>query len=162
MSLAEAIVDRIAEPTRRRTIRLIRPRAQLKLAAYLLLLSAAFVGLAAFNSWTAYGRIAESTLSFAPSALKHDVLEQTQDYLRTSFVLLGGFVFAVVVLAVGYVHRLLGPIVAFERFLRTLRNGDYGARITLRSNDHLYTELASQINQLAAQLQESDARSRTR
>jgi hypothetical protein len=155
MSLAEVLVERIAEPTSRRTIRLIQPRAQLKLAAYLILASAGFVALEVFNSWAAYGRLAEHTLSFAPAALTQEVLDQTQDYLETSLLLLGGFAFCVLFVSIGYVHRLLGPIVAFERFLRALRSGDYAARIALRGDDHLYTELASELNHLAAQLQES-------
>jgi nitrogen fixation/metabolism regulation signal transduction histidine kinase len=161
MTFTEALVDRIVEPTRRRTVRLIQPRAQLKLAAYLLLLSVAFISLEVFNSWSAYARIAEPTLSFGPAGLRQDVLDQTQAYLHTSLALLAGFVFCVVVLSVGYMHQVLGPIVAFERYLRTLRNGDYDKRIALRGNDHLYAELANQLNQLAAQLQESN-RSRAR
>ena len=155
MSLVEALVDRIAEPTRRRTIRLIRPRAQLTLAAYLVFTSAGFVSLEVFNSWAAYARLAEHTLSFAPAALAQEVLDQTKDYLHTSLALLAGFAFCVLIVSIGYVHRLLGPIVAFERCLRALRSGDYTARIAVRSNDRLYGELADQINRLAAQLQES-------
>ena len=156
MSLTDALFDRIVEPTRRRTVRLIKPRAQLELAAYLIFLSIAFVSLEVFNSWSAYARMAEHTISFAPAGLKQDVLDQTQSYLHTSLALLGGFVLAVLILSIGYVHRLLGPIVAFERYLRSLRGGNYAARITLRSGDHLYAELANQLNQLAAQLQESE------
>jgi hypothetical protein len=155
MSFAEALVARIAEPTRRRTIRLTQPRAQLKLAAYLIFASVGFVSLEIFNSWAAYARLAEHTLSFAPAASTQEVLDQTQDYLHTSLALLAGFAFSVLVVSIGYVHRLLGPIVAFERCLRALRSGDYAARIAVRSDDYLYAELASQLNHLAAQLQES-------
>jgi hypothetical protein len=155
MSFVEALVDRIAEPTRRRTIRLIQPRAQLKLAAYLIFASVGFVSLEVFNSWAAYARLAEHTLSFAPAALTQEVLDQTQDYLRTSLALLAGFAFCVLIVSIGYVHRLLGPIVAFERCLRALRSGDYAARIAVRSDDHPYAEVANQLNHLAAQLEES-------
>jgi len=159
MSFTDALVDRISEPTRRRTVRLIQPRAQLTLAAYLIFASVGFVALEVFNSWAAYARLAEHTLSFAPAALTQEVLDQTRDYLHTSLALLAGFAFSVLVVSIGYVHRLLGPIVAFERCLRALRIGDYAARVAVRGNDHLYAELANQLNHLAAQLQES-ARSR--
>jgi hypothetical protein len=155
MSLADTLVDRIVEPKRRRTVRLIRPRAQLELAAYVILLSVAFVSLEMFNSWSAYAGIVEHAISFAPPDLRQSALDQTQDYLHISLVLLSGFVIAVLILSVGYLHRLLGPIVAFERFARALRRGDYDARITLRSGDHLYAELANELNQLVAELQES-------
>jgi HAMP domain-containing protein len=160
MSFTEALVDRITEPRRRRTFRLVKPRAQLKLAALLILMSVAFVSLEVFNSWSAYALIAERTLSFAPGGLQQDVLDQTQSYFRTSLALLGGFVLFVLIFSVGYLHRLLGPIVALERCLQKLQNGDYSARITLRRNDHLYADLAQQLNQLAAQLESNRSRPR--
>jgi hypothetical protein len=155
MSLAEALADRIAEPDRRRTIRLIQPRAQLKLAAYVIIASIVFVALEVFNSWAAYARLAEHTLSFAPAGLAQEVLDQTQDYLQTSLVLLIGFGFCVLILSIGYLHRLLGPIVAFERCLRALRSGNYSARVAVRRDAHLYAELANELNHLAEELEES-------
>ena len=50
---------------------------------------------------------------------------------------------------------------AFERHLRALCSGNYAARVAVRSGDFVYAELADQLNQLAAQLQEYD-RSRAR
>src|SRR5262245_16269121 len=96
-SLSEALVDRITDPTRRRTIRLIQPRAQLKLAAYLIFASVGFVSLEAINSWAAYARLGEHTLSFAPAGLTQEVLDQTHDYLQTSLALLAGFAFCVLI-----------------------------------------------------------------
>jgi len=157
-SLVEVFRDRLVEPESRRTVRLIQPRAQLKLFAYLLVISFAFILAEAFNSWSAYANLAEAALASAPAPLKQDVLDQTQAYLRCSAVLLAGYVFVVLAVSIGYLHRLLGPTVAIERHLRKLRNGDYTARIALRDGDHLYAGLASQLNDLASQLEASRSR----
>ncbi len=153
-SVVEALRDRLVEPERRRAVRLIKPRAQLKLAAYLLILSGGFGLIQAFNSWSAYGQLAEAALATAPDPLKQDLLDQTQAYLNASLVLLVGYVLAVLAVSIGYLHRLLGPTVALERHLRALRRGDFTARVSLRGEDgHLYSELANQLNDLAAQFE---------
>ena len=155
MSFSE-VMGRIGEPNRRRAIRLIAPRVQLTLAAYLILISVAFGVLEVFNSWSAYASLSKSTLSFAPPGLRQDILDQTQVYLHTSLALLAGFVFAILGVSIGYLNRLLGPNVALERFLRSLRSGNYSERVKLRSDDALHAELGNQLNQLAAQLEALD------
>jgi signal transduction histidine kinase len=70
-----------------------------------------------------------------------------------SLALLVGYVLVVLAFSIGYLHRLLGPIVALERCLRSLQNGDYSKRVVLRDEDRLFSDLARQINDLAAQLQ---------
>jgi hypothetical protein len=160
MSLVASLRERFAEPERRRTIRLIRPGVQLKLAIYLLAISFCFAGLVAFNSWSAYGRLFEGTLSTAPAPFQHDILEQTRPYLNISFALIAGYVIAVLGVTIAYLHRVIGPIVALERHLRALQRGEYGSRISLRSNDHLYAEMADQLNELASRLETASGRGR--
>ena len=154
-SLAESLRYRLTEPDRRRTVRLIKPSAQMKLAAYLLIISFGFAVIAAFNSWSAYGRLLEAGLESAPAALRQDIAEQTQNYLHSSLALLAGYVVVVLAFSVGFLHRLLGPTVALERCLRALRNGDYSARMTLRDDDWTFAEVAVQLNDLAAQIEKS-------
>jgi signal transduction histidine kinase len=132
---------------------MIKPGAQLKLAAYVLIISLGFALLGALNSWSAYRGLLESGLASAPTALMQDLQEQTQNYLRSSLVLLAGYVLVVLAFSFGYLHRLIGPTVALERCLRALGGGNYSARVTLRDDDHLYGELARQLNDLAAQIE---------
>lgn len=160
MSLTEALRDRLLEPERRRAVRLIKPRAQLKLAIYLLLISLAFGGLAVANSWTAYGRLFEGTLSTAAAPFKPDIVAQTRIYLNLSALIVGSYVLTMLVVTIGYLHRLIGPTVALERQLRAMLRGDYASRLQLRSSDELYTELADQINELATRLESAARRSR--
>ena len=160
MSLTEALRERLLEPERRRAVRLIKPRAQLKLALYLLIISLGFGVLVAANSWSAYGKLVEGTLSTAPAPFKQDIMAQTQIYLNVSMLLLGGYVFTVLVVTIGYLHRLIGPTVALERQLRAMLRGDYASRLALRSSDQLYTELADQINELSSRLEGAARRGR--
>jgi hypothetical protein len=160
MSLTETLREKLVEPERRRTIRLIKPRAQLKLAIYLLCVTLFFALLVAFNSWSAYGKLFEGTLSTAPAPFKQDILEQTHSYMNISLVLLAGYVLVVLAVTIGYLHRLIGPTVALERQLRAMLRGDYAARLTLRSGDDLYSELANHVNDLANRLEQAAARAK--
>ena len=154
-SVAQTLRNRLTEPDRRRTVRLIDPSAQLKLAAYLLLISFGFTLIEGFNSWSAYGRLLEAGLESAPTDLRQDIAEQTRSYLYSSLALLAGYVFVVLAFSIGYLHRLLGPTVALERCLRALRNGNHSARVTLREDDRLFADMAKQINDLAAHIEKS-------
>jgi hypothetical protein len=160
MSLTEALREKLTEPERRRTLRLIKPQAQLKLAVYLLFVSLVFGGLVAGNSWSAYARLIEATLVTAPAPLKNDILEQTRNYMNISLALLLGYVLAVLAVTIGYLHRLIGPTVAIERQLRAMLRGDYASRLELRNNDDLYTELADQLNELASRIESASRRQR--
>ena len=160
MSLTEALREKLVEPERRRTLRLIKPQAQLKLGVYLLFVSLVFGGLVAANSWSAYAKLFEATLSTAPAPLKHDILEQTRNYMNISLALLLGYVLTILAVTIGYLHRLIGPTVALERQLRAMLRGDYSSRLELRSNDDLYTELGDQINELASRIESASRRQR--
>ncbi len=155
MSFVASLRQRFLEPERRRSVRLIKPGVQLRLAAYLLAVTFGFGLLVVLNSWSAYGRLYQATLATAAGPFKQDILEQTQLYANTSSVLLVGYVVVVLAVTIGYVHRLIGPIVAFERHLRALQRGDYASRVSLRSSDHVYADMADQLNDLAARLETS-------
>jgi len=158
MALVASIRQRLAEPERRRTIRMIRPGVQLKLALYLLGVSFVFALMLVFNSYAAYGKMLHGTLATAPAPFAQDIVEQTQPFLKTTSALLGGYVLTVLGVTIAYLHRVVGPIVAIERHLRALQRGEYSARVTVRSSDHLYTEVAEQLNELASRLETSRAR----
>ena len=162
MSFVASLRQRLFEPERRRSVRLVKPGVQLKLALYLLAVTFAFGFLVVLNSWSAYGRLYQATLATAAGPFKQDILEQTHLYLNTSSVLLVGYVVVVLAVTIGYVHRLIGPIVAFERHLRALRRGEYTSRVALRGNDQVYAEMAEHLNDLAARLESFSGRPRPR
>jgi hypothetical protein len=156
MSIAETLRYRFKEPDRRRTVRLIKPGVQLKLAGYLLIITFFFGLVVGLNSWAAYGRLLEVGLESAPTDLRLDIAEQTRNYLYSSAALVACYVFVVLTFSIGYLHSLLGPTVALERFLHKLRKGDYSARLTLRDEDVVFAEVATQLNELAAQIEKTN------
>lgn len=158
MSFVASIRQHLSEPERRRTIRMVRPGVQLKLAVYLLAVSFGFALLLGFNSWAAYGRLFHGTLATAPAPFANDIVEQTTPFLKSTLALLGGYVIAMLGVTIAYLHRVVGPMVAIERHLRALQRGDYASRVMLRSSDHLYADVADQLNELASRLETSRAR----
>lgn len=67
------------------------------------------------------------------------------------YLLLYGFAF---LLGLVISHRLYGPMVAVERFVARLREGDYSARLALRRRDDAKVRaLADNLNELAADLE---------
>ena len=158
MSFVASIRERLAEPERRRSVRLIKPGVQVKLAIYLIAVTFGFTLLLAYNGWAAYGRLFAGSGTTAPAPFERDIIEQTRPFVHASLALLGGYVIAMLAITIAYLHRVVGPIVALERHLRALQRGDYTARVTLRSSDHLYADLADQLNELASRLETSRAR----
>jgi signal transduction histidine kinase len=65
------------------------------------------------------------------------------------------YIFAVLLLSVGYAHRMIGPMVPIRRQTEALKNGDYSARVTLRKRD-AFSELADDLNELAQVLEEQE------
>ena len=137
----------------RRLMRFDAPRPQLRLAVYVLIISLGFAMLFALNSYAAYGPLMESALSVVPEAYRSDLAAQTFEYGRVTIALLLGYLLAVVGLSGASVHWLTGATVALERQVRALRQGDYGARVRLRSGDAVHAELAKQLNGLAEELE---------
>ena len=153
MATMATILDQMAEPEQRRAFRLLHPGVQLRLAAYVLAVTAGFAALFAFNSWAAYGEIYGATLSSTEAPFEQEIGAQTRSYVGVSLVLLVGYSLTMLAVTIAYVHRLIGPTVAVERHVRALERGDFTSRVALRDDEVLYTELAYRLNGLATRLQ---------
>ena len=70
-------------------------------------------------------------------------------YWITGVVLL--YLGVTVGLSIYYTHRLVGPTIAFRRHIRSLIDGNFESRVTLRKKD-AFMEVADDLNELAAQL----------
>jgi hypothetical protein len=149
----KALPESLASQGERRSFRLSRPRVQLRLALYVLAVSLGFAMLFAFNSWAAYGRIFDATLSISPRPIADELGAQTKNYVGVSLVLLVGYSLTVMAVTIAYMHRLLGPTVALERHVRALERGDYTSRMSVRENEMLYRDMAGRLNRLAIRLE---------
>jgi hypothetical protein len=143
-------------PRQRRFLRFTAPGAQLRLALCVLGVTLGFAALFFLNSYAAYGTMMEKALSLVPEAMRGDIALQTVQYGSVTLALVIGYLLALVGLSGASVHWLTGATVAMERQVRALKEGDYGARVQLRQGDAVHAELAKQLNELAAQLQETE------
>lgn len=158
MDLTLPAMHRLATPPdARRSFRLLRPRAQLRLAAYVLAVSFGFGLLFALNSWAAFARIFDATFGITAPVLMEEIGAQAWSYLSVTLALLVGYTITVVAVTISYLHRLLGPTIAMERHVRALEHGEFESRVTLRDDDEHYAELAERLNRLATRL-EAEAR----
>lgn len=145
-------VQRLA-PSERRLIRFSVPKPQLQLALGLLALTVGFAILLVANGYAAFGRILPVLFEVAPTAVVADLEAQSGFFLVTTVSLLLGYALAVVGICAGFVHHLLGPVVALERQARALKFGDYDVRVSLRDGESVHGDLARYLNDLADTLQ---------
>jgi nitrate/nitrite-specific signal transduction histidine kinase len=62
--------------------------------------------------------------------------------------------FLIFLMGMNLSHRVLGPIINFEKCIRRLKAGDYSARVRLRKNDdEKMKHLAELVNELAETLE---------
>lgn len=141
-------------PRRRTGNLLLQPGLQLRLPAYLLLVTAVFGAVSGAHAWLAYERLVAMALedSSSPGALKALFRAQTADFLYVSGLLLAGYVVATLAVAIVLTHRMVGPAVAIRRQIEALRRGDHSARVTLRKRD-AFKDVARELNALAETLE---------
>ena len=138
---------------RRITNFLLQPLVQLRIGFYQVALSIIFVLSLAYYLYIKLVDFAEviATLTEADE----QVYQMLTEYLIT--VGKAGLSFGVLYILVTFAitiyttHRLVGPTVAFRRQIRSLINGQYGKKISLRLGD-AFTEVADDLNELSDSL----------
>lgn len=98
-------------------------------------------------------RIATASQRHEVSPLfQHSLLGSIQDWVLS--ISLSGTVltFLIALIMVFLTHKVYGPLVSIHRFVKSLRGGDYSARLQLRPSDELQ-ELATDLNDLAETLE---------
>ncbi len=148
-------------PRRKSWNLLQRPDLQLRLPAYLLALTLAFVGLLSAHTWDVYGRLFARAVaeSNQPAWFERTLSAQTGDFALVWGAITLAYVLSVVILCVAYVHRMVGPLVPLRRHLEAMKNGDFSVRTHLRSRD-AFQELAEELNELTAALADAEKRER--
>ncbi|HEY5657539.1 MAG TPA: hypothetical protein VIY27_07090 [Myxococcota bacterium] len=147
----------MVEQRRRKINILLKPALQLKLPAILLLVTLGFAALQAAHTQFAYGKLFEIVFKEAghPTFLQDLLRAQTTDYIEVTAALTILYALVVIVISVGYAHRMVGPSVPLQRHIEALKNGDYASRVKLRKHD-AFEELAENLNELARMLEEHE------
>ncbi len=134
---------------------MIRPLVQSKLGIYSIGLTLGFgaflsfvvyINLSRFIAYTIHLTRAEATIE---TMLRHDVAS-IQVFI---YLILGAYVTSMVALSIWYTHRLVGPMVAFEKHFESLQNGDFTHRTYLRKSDTFH-DAAERLNQATEALEQ--------
>ncbi len=144
---------------RTRTNMLLDPALQLKLPLVLLIVTLVYAAFQIGHSYYAFHELFDDVFVEAgkPQFLKDLIREQTRTYIVLSAEIAVGYLLLVAVLSATYVHRMIGPIVAFRRHIEALKNGDYHSRVRLRKGDAFW-EMLNDLNELAQRLEREGKR----
>lgn len=85
------------------------------------------------------------------------IMDAVSSATRTGAVGLAVIGIVCVVFWLAASHRIFGPMVPIRRQIKSLIDGDYDARINLRSKDE-FKEIAAALNTLAQTLKERDGK----
>lgn len=138
---------------------LLQPAFQLRLAAYILLLSMFFMLLALllgnlYFEQTYVTMIQNTTQS---EYLQQVISRQLHEFKAMSLLMLFIYMLVTIVVTTIYTHRLVGPVIPLSRLIKALTQGRYDHRVKLRRNDALQ-DLAEQLNELAETLEQGNRR----
>jgi signal transduction histidine kinase len=142
---------------RRRTKLLLEPALQLKLPLTLLIVTLLFATFQIAHSYYAFGQIFDDVFREAgkPEFLEDVIREQSSTFIEVSAEVALAYLLVVAVLSATYVHRMIGPIVAFRRHIEALKNGDYQSRVRLRKGD-AFSVMLTDLNELAELLERDE------
>lgn len=140
---------------RRRLIDLrLHPGLQLKLPTFLIMITIGFSGLFLAHTSEAFGAMVEIGLEdLWQRALVEEI---KRDYFVVSLSIALAYSVVVSGVCLAGTHRLLGPIVALRRQLRSVKRGDYTSRIHLRAG-HPLSAVAKDLNELSEILSRSSS-----
>jgi signal transduction histidine kinase len=145
----------------RRAFRVLQLGAQIRLPLYLLLITVTFVSLFSWHTHSAYAKLYAMVMTSAPESYQEQILSQTQDLSIVGAAILGAFVLAMVGFCVAYTHTLLGPTIPLRHHVKSMKDGNYQARNTLRKSDTAHQGLADDLNELASVLQNTQKNARS-
>ena len=134
----------------RRTRYLVRHRSQLKFMAMLMLqmsIILAALGLLIYTHVDELASVAGTLPQDEPNriALQYDMIDGVHGFYVRSLVLVGFTTLLLVMFGILASHKLAGPIVKLQGYLRAVTAGDYSRKISFRRYDHL-DEFAQHLN----------------
>lgn len=139
-----------AKAKRRMRNFLLQPLLQVKLGLYAILLSVVFAVALSAILYHNFAGLVNSIVLLTDA--EDEVRELFMDYWKGTqlWVYLCFFIYlaGTVLLSVLYMHKLVGPTIAFRRHIRSLADGRYNARTYLRKGD-AFLEVADELNRLS-------------
>ncbi len=146
-------------PTKRRSLRnlLIEPFKQVKFGLYMLVLNLAFLAASAFILVKSFFEQYDHVLSIfqvVDPKMRWSFIADEVFYSNVYRLLLCIFLFSLIFFftVLKLTHSYYGPLIALNRFIDELKEGNFSSRVKLRKSDELQT-IASNLNELAESLQ---------
>jgi len=139
----------MATAKRRRKRYFVLVRFQLKYIAYILLflyIGAAVAGYTVY--WTTWVTLGEKLANVYPRGRLIYIFKTANITLLLRILLITP---VFIVIGTFLSHRIAGPIYRLNEYIESLKNGDYGQRLTLRKKDEL-KGLAVKLSELSAKL----------
>lgn len=137
---------------------LIKPELQLKLPVYLLFITVLFAIACWIVLQVAFAGLYE--FAFEQGGLGEQVGYLFRHHIQLVVSVFSFLTIVYVLLTVGfsvaYLHKLIGPSIAFKRHINALAEGNYASRITLRQDD-AFEGISIELNELAEVLEEKYA-----
>jgi len=136
---------------------LLQPGLQLKLPLYVLMLTFVFAGLSWVILYQGFQGLYEFIMlqGYVSEQIGSVIKYQTNAVIIIFTALTIVYVVLVLGFSIVYLHRLVGPTIAFRRHIGALAQGNYAARSTLRKHDAFW-EVAQDLNDLAASLEQEN------
>ena len=136
---------------------IIEPFKQVKLGLYVLAVSLAFVIMTALiflNAFSEQYRHVMEIFQVVDPKLQWEVV--TNDVFFTNVVrilaLLAAFIIVMMVVVFRVTHKYYGPLVAIEKFVDGIAEGEYSRRVVIRKGDELQ-DLVRRLNSMAEKLE---------
>jgi len=137
---------------------IIEPFQQLRIGLWAIGISVVFVVIiAAMISYSFYGQYQHMMEVFSVDPSLQWELVWNDAIITNVYIMISIFVSYLAIMCFvifKMTHKVYGPLVSIERFIKKLEGGNYSERIRLREKDDL-KRLASKLNELAESLDKS-------
>jgi nitrogen fixation/metabolism regulation signal transduction histidine kinase len=137
---------------------LLEPMVQVKIGIYCIICSLLFAVTMVSLIYFKFNTLARNILDLTD--VPDELLDIIQQHWSGTGLWIAGlvmlYILVIIVVSIWYTHRLVGPMVAFNRHVDKLICGDYQVKTTVRKHD-AFGALAEKLNKLSDSLSSKHA-----
>jgi nitrate/nitrite-specific signal transduction histidine kinase len=126
---------------------LLQPLVQTKIGLYCIILSLLFASVIAAIVYYNMGQLFQFIIDLtdAPNEVQDIILNHLSSIQIWIYTSLGVYILLIIAVSIWYTHRLVGPMVAFQKHFEALERGDFSHRTNLRRHDAFH-DAANALN----------------
>lgn len=141
----------------------VEPFKQLKIGVYVIVISLVFVAIIATIFTLSFKEQYEQVLglfnvvdnSAKWEFILNDVFKKNAIRIAVALV---SYIVILIYIIFKMTHKIYGPLVSIERFVKKIEKGDYGSRLKIRDRDDL-VRLVGKLNQMSEALEKRHKKS---